>query len=263
MCEIFAASARKPQRYDTYLKEFFTDAVKHPHGWGLCWHEGTETRLFKEPVTAIESSYLEYLLNMGIETQLLIAHIRNATKGIVAYGNTHPFVANDSDGRQWVFCHNGSILQEELTQPYEKLQQGGTDSERVMLFFLEQLNHERLQRDRPLCLEERWRILGLALAELSPGNKLNLAFDDGEYLYVHSNTEQPTLFVRTTDTEVLICSRPIGDGWEPIERCRLFAYRNGELAFTGEKHNGSFDNDAYLELVASWIAEEQALSCGH
>ncbi|MBQ9058053.1 MAG: class II glutamine amidotransferase [Atopobiaceae bacterium] len=262
MCEIFAVSSRKAQRYDRYLSEFFSDAVKHPHGWGLCWHEGPDmelTRLFKEPVTAVESAYLDYLLNMGVESKLLIAHIRNATRGIVSYGNTHPFIANDSSGRQWVLCHNGTVFDNRLLEAFEEVQLGTTDSERIMLYLIDAIDRAQAECGSSLDETTRFELLSQQMERLSPDNKLNLAFDDGEFLYIHTNTEQPTLYVRETVDKVLVCSRPLGEGWHEVERGRLIVYRDGERVYASPAHSCLFDNDAYLQLVATWTAEDQQL----
>lgn len=236
-------------RHDAYLHEFFSDSVRHPHGWGLAWREEDEVVLFKEPVTAVESAYLDFLLAMGKDTRQLVAHIRNATRGILSYANCHPFVGVDSSGRSWVVAHNGTMLAGERLEPYVELQQGQTDSERVMLYLIDRLNEAMARLGRALDAGERHGVLSRCMEELSAGNKLNLVFDDGEYTYAHTNTIQPTLYLQPGKDVVRICSRPIGEGWEPMERCRLFAWRDGELKMASPSHGLSFDNDAYIQII--------------
>lgn len=236
-------------RHDAYLHEFFSDSVIHPHGWGLSWREGTDVVLFKEPVTAVESAYLEFLLAMDTEAKLSIAHIRNATRGILSYANCHPFVGVDSSGRSWVVAHNGTMLAGEALEPYVELQQGQTDSERVMLFLVDRINEAMARLGRSLDAGERFGVLSRCMEELSAGNKLNLVFDDGEYTYAHTNTVQATLYLQPGADVVRICSRPIGEGWEQMERCRLFAWRDGELKMASQPHGHTFDNDLYMRII--------------
>ena len=115
MCEIFALSAKRPIEPDAYLEEFFADSAWNPHGWGLVWYGDQGRELFKEPVQAVESGLLKYVLSWDLCSKLLIAHIRNATRGTLAYANCHPFEFADSCGRLWSICHNGTIIDETST----------------------------------------------------------------------------------------------------------------------------------------------------
>ena len=245
MCEIFAISSKKRVEAQPLLREFFSDSVEHPHGWGLAWRDMGSFRLYKEPVTAVESAYLDYLLGLDIKPHLLIAHIRNATRGIVSYANCHPFLLADATGREWVFSHNGTILDEEALGP-KRPAEGDTDSEQIALALV-----ERIDAAASASFDERFAVLERAMAELSPNNKLNLVFSDGETLYLHTNTIQPTLYARREEG-----SRPIGDSWEELERCTLFAFRDGELIAQGEPHGADFDNDLYMRIIAQ---EREAL----
>ena len=161
MCEIFALSAKRPIEPDAYLEEFFADSAWNPHGWGLVWYGDQGRELFKEPVQAVESGLLKYVLSWDLCSKLLIAHIRNATRGTLAY-------------------------------------------------------------------------------------------EDGEYLYIHTNTFQPTLYENVLDDGVVFCSRPIGteDLWSPVPSCRLLAFRDGKMVEAAPDHGHGFDNDRYLKLIA-------------
>ena len=251
MCEMFAVSAARPLDPVPYLREFFPDSVWHPHGWGFAWREGDATRLFKEPIMAADSALLEGLLETGIMSPLLVAHIRNATRGVMSYENCHPFVTQDASGRTGVIAHNGTILSDELIEPFRSQQQGDTDSERLALFLTSRMNEAIAQKRRPLDCDERFAVLDEAIVELAPDNKLNLVIEDGECLYAHTNTDQPTLYEWRGDGLVLLCTRPMdAEGWVPVPRCQLIAYRNGNVASRGTMHEYSFDNDLYLRIIS-------------
>ena len=255
VCEMYAVNAGRPVKNDAYLREFFSDSKWNPHGWGLAWHEGTNLRLFKEPVTAFESSYLEYLINMGISCDMLIAHIRNATRGLINYANCHPFVGLDHSGRRWMLMHNGTVIEDELLRPYESQQAGTTDSERVLLLLLERLNEAIARNDGALDAEKRYDVIARLIADLSPNNKLNLVIDDGERTYAHTNTIQPTLYANRQPGVVYLCSRPLGDElpWEALTRCSLFAMERGRIVRMDKVHDGLFDNDHYLQMIAEGL----------
>ena len=251
MCEMFAVSAARPLDPVPYLREFFPDSVWHPHGWGLAWRKGDEVRLHKEPVMAAESALLEDLLEAGIMSPLLVAHIRNATRGVMSYENCHPFVTRDDSGRTWVVAHNGTVLSDTLIEPFRADQRGTTDSERLALFLTSRMNDAIALKGRALDGDERFSVLDEAIVELAPDNKLNLVIEDGERLYAHTNTDQPTLYERHDDNLLFLCTRPLDvGGWDPVPSCQLVAYRDGDIASLGTMHGSSFDNDLYLRIIS-------------
>lgn len=251
MCEILAVNAAQPLDPVPYLREFFPDSVRHPNGWGLAWREGSVVRLFKEPVRAIDSELLPRLLDGEIEAPLLVAHIRNATRGAMTFENCHPFALADITGRTWVIAHNGTVLSDNLIEPYRTKQGGDTDSERVALFLVDRINRTTARKGGSLDAIERFSVIDAAMVDLAPGNKLNLIIDDGELTYAHTNTDQPTLYELRSPGLTLLCTRPLGNGaWAPVPGCQLVAYRDGELALAGTSHGQSFDNELYALIIA-------------
>ena len=196
MCELYAIDSKRPVRANAGLAEFFEDSPYHPHGWGMAWREGTRFQLHKEPLTAVDSNYLAYLLDEPIHAEHLIAHIRNATRGVVSFENCHPFIGRDMTGRRWVIAHNGTILNNGLLTGYDQWIEGQTDSEQVVLFLMDLIDEATTRIGRALDFDERFVVLSRAMDTLSDFNKLNLIIDDGEFTYAHTNTKQHTLFVR-------------------------------------------------------------------
>ena len=229
MCEILAVNAARSVRANDHLHEFFPDSVWHPHGWGLAWRDGGKVRLHKEPVRAIDSELLARLLEADICSSMLVAHIRNATRGAMAYENCHPFLVGDATGRTWIVAHNGTVLSDALIEPFRAVQEGTTDSERLALFLMSRIDEAVATKGGSLSPDERFTVLDKAIVDLAPGNKLNLVLDDGELTYVHTNTSRASLYHRLGAGQALLCSRPIGDGWQPIPSCQLVAYRDGEV----------------------------------
>lgn len=64
----------------------------HADGWGIAFFEGCGCRVFLDSRSAVESPIAALVRNYPIHSMNVIAHIRKATKGVVALENTHPFV---------------------------------------------------------------------------------------------------------------------------------------------------------------------------
>lgn len=251
MCELCAINSLKPVRANEYLRTFFQDSVAHPHGWGLSWRDGQQVFLHKEELRAIDSSYLSRLLDEPICTSRVVAHIRNATIGTLKYNNCHPFRRTDQSGTEWVIAHNGTLLDSRLIDGYGAFALGDTDSEQLVICLIDKLDELIERKGAPLTFGERFVVLAHAIEELSCHNKLNLVLDDGEYTYLHTNTQNPTLYVRVDGDTAYFCTRALTDdeGWVSLPSCRLIAYRNGRMERIGARHGFSIDEEAYLREI--------------
>ena len=260
MCELYAINSRRPVRANDHLRLFFRDSVHHPHGWGLSWREGERVLLHKEELRALDSNYLSLLLDEPVRSAHVVAHIRNATKGTLAYNNCHPFVRRDQMGRRWVVAHNGTILDDRLTSCYEAFAAGDTDSEQVVIYLIDELDDLIERTGAPLTFGERFVVLSHAVEELSRSNKLNLVIDDGTYTYVHTNTVEPTLYARVSGGAVHVCTRPLDDGgaWEALPQNRLIAYREGRMERMGARHEHSIDEAAYFASISGLAGPSDA-----
>ena len=132
MCELFGASSIEKAEYKDLLREFYSHDVRNPHGWGIAVREGDRLLVKKEPVRASASEILAGIMERPIRTDLLLAHVRLATKGSIEYENTHPFVQKDVSGQTWTLIHNGTIFESSILDQYVNRQVGSTDSERIL-----------------------------------------------------------------------------------------------------------------------------------
>lgn len=253
MCELYAINSLHPIRANDHLRRFYRDSVAHPHGWGLSWREGQKVFVHKEELRAIDSMYLSYLLDEPIRSPNVVAHIRNATVGTLTYNNCHPFVRRDLSGTKWIVAHNGTMLDSHLIDGYGAYALGDTDSEQLVIYLIDQLDDLIERKGARLTFGERFVVLAHAVEELSRSNKLNLVIDDGEHLYVHTNTQSPTLYVRVSGSTAFFCTRalPDEDGWIALPSCRLIAYRHGRMERIGTRHDFSIDEEAYLRGIMS------------
>lgn len=236
MCELFALNTSENIVINDYLEKFYSHSDVHKNGWGMAALEGDSFSLEKEPVRALDSSYLKERLREPISVRCLTAHIRWATIGAVSYSNTHPFVGRDRTGRQWIFMHNGTIFDFEPCHEYVHEQKGTTDSERILLYIIDVVNEEIEKRGRDLSGAERCTIIEKIAGKMTVGNKLNFLLYDGDLLYVHSN-EQNTLLKKDLENGVMISTQALDDGsWNQLDLSTLYVYANGREVYRGEDY---------------------------
>lgn len=248
MCELFGMSAARSSDVGPLLTEFFSHSNRHPHGWGLALLYPDAVSLEKEPVPAFCSEYLKRRLTAPVEVQNCIAHIRLATRGNPEYANTHPFVKRDAGGRAWTLAHNGTIFDSPLLEPYCQIQQGRTDSERILFYLTDCLNAAAARAGRPLAARERFDAVDEAVCSLAPHNKLNLLVSDGELFYVHTNMAG-TLYVHQEPDRTFFATTPLaGLVWHPLPFTTLTGWKNGKLMFTGTNHGQEYFPPAQADL---------------
>ena len=178
-----------------------------------------------------------------IETSSFLAHIRRATIGDDSYSNSHPFVATDNRGRTWTLIHNGTIFDAPELSVYRHYQKGSTDSERILLYLIDNIN--KLNDQNPNAGEkERFALVEKITKELSPENKLNLIIYDNEYLYVHKNAAG-TLYVNEQPGVAMFSTLPLDttDIWNEVLQNTLLVYKEGSVVYTGTPHNYSYIED--------------------
>ena len=221
MCEVFGVSSDREINVNAELKEFFKHGDLNPHGWGIAsWDEKGSVMLVKEPSNSTVSEKVSGILSSDFLCRGMFAHIRRATIGHVEYENTHPFKGLDPNGREWTLVHNGTIFESDELLPYADIQEGDTDSERLFLYILDQL-------DGVTDEAGRFELIDSIVVRLSNGNKLNLLIFDGENLYGHKNE-----------------AKPLDDGaWEEVPINRLLIYRDGVQIYEGTAHDHEYLQD--------------------
>lgn len=257
MCELFGVCSQERCEIDDYLKEFFSHSSSHPHGWGMACMEKNEVSIEKEPMQASKSNYLKERLSVPVRVKTAFAHIRYATIGNVEYKNCHPYTRKDMSGRQWTLIHNGTIFDYPRLNRYVSVQNGGTDSERILLYIVERVNETEERLGRKLDREERFCLLDSIIAEMSKGNKLNLMLYDGELFYVHTNYEN-SLYQLEKEHQILFSTTPLGKEkwkWQPVTFTTLLAYGQGKRIFSGTNHGNEYidseENMKYLYGIFS------------
>lgn len=251
MCELFGMSSKEPRIVNEYLSEFYSHSLHHPHGWGLACVDGQLVNIEKEPIQAINSHYLKQRLSTPIKSRIVLAHIRYATIGNVEYQNCHPYSTKDRFHKQWTLIHNGTIFHYSNLEPYVKTQEGSTDSERILLYVIDQINHQQ----KPFNTKDFFDLLDQIVVDMSKGNKLNFILTDGEVVYIHTNYAH-SLYYFIEDNSILFATKPLTkNNWNSLPMTTLLAYKDGKLLYTGTNHHHEYfdsqDNTKYLYQVFS------------
>ncbi|MBR0485800.1 MAG: class II glutamine amidotransferase [Oscillospiraceae bacterium] len=241
MCELLGFSAGKKQNILEYLELFFAHSVRHPHGWGMMYEQNTERMHLKEPCQACTSKMLRHRLSDFPEQHVAIAHIRFATVGSVRTENCHPYYGTDSSGRMWTLVHNGTIYSGRNLTKYLEKQHGDTDSERIFLYLLEEMNRAISVSGRGLTDAERFRIVEQTVISLASRNKLNLLIYDGDLLYVHKNMKGTLHYLQKPDS-ILFATEKLTteDNWQSYPLAKLCAFRDGHSVLEGTEHGNIF-----------------------
>ena len=145
-------------------------------------------RIIKEACSASESSYLNFIKNLKIQSKTIISHIRLATQGEVSVRNTQPF-SRELGGRQHVFVHNGNFptlsnfINIKSTQ-FKPI--GNTDSE---LSFCNLMNRMVTiwVEDSPPILEKRHHVFTSFCNDMQQYGIANFIYSESDYTFIHSH----------------------------------------------------------------------------
>ncbi|OWT32764.1 class II glutamine amidotransferase [Methanobrevibacter sp. 87.7] len=240
MCELFGYSSSKPFAVNDYLKDFYSHCNCHPHGWGLALLDSQNYSIYKEPINARRSLKLKKILDNPIMNKNVFAHIRFATIGNLTLSNCHPFYKKDDSGRMWTLIHNGTIFDSSDLCKYAMVQEGTTDSERILLYIVDEINKREYEKGESLSIKERFNLISNLVNNLSFNNKLDLMLFDGEYFYVHMNCKDSLHYLKS-DSSIMFSTKPLNNGhWEDVPLNTLLCYKDGNLVFKSKPHNNEY-----------------------
>lgn len=191
MCELFVMSSSIPTEVSFSLDEFsqhggLTD--QHKDGWGIAYYDDNDVRIIKETCSASESTYLNFVKDHSIRSQIIISHIRLATQGEVSIRNTQPF-SRELGGKMHVFAHNGDLpgMEERPDSPLTHFKPvGNTDSEQAFCFLMEKMKMIWDQKTSP-DLTLRHQVIEKFASQIRNHGIANFIYSDSEYIFVHSH----------------------------------------------------------------------------
>ena len=247
MCRLFALRSRVPVSVHESLvtgthsleKQSCCDTrcERHEDGWGIGFYVNDEVcRVRSVRSAAADPNYAR--LAESIRSEMVLAHVRQASMGPVLEKNCHPF----SHGR-WLFAHNGTLagfprvreqLFQSLPERFQASVEGETDSELafyVLLAGLEDAAGTRDPHPRALC-QVMAQTIGM-LADLCPGDandpsRFNFVLTDGQRLLA-SRWGHSLHWLKRQDGAIAIASEPTTpESWSELPDRSLF-WVDGEL----------------------------------
>ena len=230
----------------------------HRDGWGVGYFSGRDALLLREPRAASESELVRYIEQHGPPSELVISHIRLATRGKAALHNTQPFM-RELGGHSHLFAHNGELdgLPYAAGERFQPI--GDTDSEVAFCSLLNELIALwDVGQGEPPRLEARFAVVEDFATRLRKLGIANFLYADGDALFAHSDHRIPPgtkdvlpgmyVLERGCAEEVpdmsgsgvtlktvqqaltLVASAPLTDEpWQPISRGELLAIQRGEI----------------------------------
>lgn len=218
-------------------------AEGHNDGWGVAGFLGNTPVVFhksEKSVLSAEEIYFYFKTavrkTISSKSKFTIVHFRKASAGSVKIENTHPFVYNE-----WIFCHNGTVLEKDKLVVNKNFCQGETDSELLFNFLLEsigtRINFIPKLIDSIKYLKTKVRHTSYTffltnnnffIAYREYSNKF--AEDDDSPLW---NKDYYTLCYVRTKSRIIFCSQPISKTrWMKMKNSELFIVdKNLDIVF--------------------------------
>jgi len=261
-----SANASVRVRYD--LDRFAAEGGEthqNRDGWGIVISEGSDAHYFREAEPASNSPLDRFVREHATPHEIMIAHVRRASRGNRLLANTHPF-RRVHRGKVQHFAHNGTLTGIDDLSSAQRLiphRVGETDSELSFLVLL-----DRLEEVGGACpdVTAKFDVFRRFCHDMTKLGTANFLWLDGSNLFVHADrrmreTERgltppqpPGLHMLSPEPDalgnshhctgahledvpshiVLFASLPLSDGpWEPMEQGSVIAVKEGKVIHHG------------------------------
>jgi predicted glutamine amidotransferase len=234
MCRLYgqraegAASAEDPLL--SHHNALRIQSHRHCHGWGVAWYERGAPRVRRGILPAhADDEFCEAAA--GARSEVVLAHVRDASVGAIRAENTHPFV----HGR-WAFAHNGTVarfktsarvrarLEGEIDSDLRSALAGDTDSERCFHLFLTRLRARvRPGEDATMAavraaLAETTQVVQRCADDASHLSSLNFLVSDGRLLAACRRGRDLVHHLREGSARLFVVASEVvaGADWEPV-----------------------------------------------
>jgi glutamine amidotransferase len=257
MCELLALNANTPTDMGFSFRGLSRRGGatgEHADGWGLASFtpDGHGLTLLREEAPAAFSALADQLAERSPRALVSIAHIRKATRGLVALENCHPF-SRSWRGQSWVFAHNGHLEGEiPLRGCYRPF--GSTDSEAAFCWILERLDQSGVDPgDWGGLFDQLHRCAG----DLARRGTFNALISNGQWLFATATSRlhwltrrapfrtatladvplQVDFSAHTTASDVvtILSTEPLttDEQWQPFRAGESLLFRDGEVQRRG------------------------------
>ena len=213
MCELLALNANTPTDMGFSFRGLSRRggaSGEHADGWGLASFtpDGHPDRpsltLLREEAPAAFSALADQLADRSPKALVSIAHIRKATRGVVALENCHPF-SRSWGGQTWVFAHNGDLQGAiPLGDRYRPF--GSTDSEAAFCWILEQFHSSDVDSNDAAAIFEQLHHCSAQLAERGTFNAL---ISNGQWLFATATSRLHWLTRRAPFCKATLADPPL------------------------------------------------------
>jgi glutamine amidotransferase len=207
MCQLLGLNFNKPVRASLSFRGFTHRGNFNPHGWGLARYEGKACQIFKEPLTATNSSLATFVRDYEqFRSTIFIGHVRLASRGSYSIQNTHPFT-RPFRSRDIVLAHNGTLHGALSRNGLKFHPVGETDSEHILCFMLTKLSE---QRTRFINYQE----IESLLQQVNRHGTMNLLFSESEHLFCYRDQAGYNGMCMTSRHEPYRRVRLLDEDWE-------------------------------------------------
>ncbi len=256
MCELLAMSFNVPVKPEISFRGFRHRGRRNPHGWGLGFYPdgGRAAQVIKEPCEAGRSALAGFVREYPFRSRIFIGHVRSASRGEVAYENTHPFV-REMNGREFIFAHNGTVDVYFETRRFKTL--GKTDSENTFCYLMDKLSEKKNNN----WSKEHFDWLRNLLEEINERGSLNCMLSDGEHLFCYADKNFAKLMftkrtppygrVKLKDEDweinlgeikdprekgVIVATNELTDEpWQPFLPGELIVFKDGAMVYSSDR----------------------------
>jgi predicted glutamine amidotransferase len=211
MCRLLGVVSSAPRSFGLLLREAPRSLAflsqKHSDGWGMATSGRDRGWAVRRSLLRAGADGAFFGWASATLGELIVAHVRQRTRGAVRLENTHPFVSSP-----WVFAHNGTIedvahLRARTSGERLREMRGETDSELLFAFLLTRLDEAGTGRER---IDRALRIATRDLVERPKLGTASFILSNGELLYAHRYGAPLHLLQRKPATDGVCIGCPQG-----------------------------------------------------
>lgn len=209
MCELLGMNCNTPTDICFSFTGFCErggNTAEHADGWGITFFEGKATRTFIEQKSSVDSPIAEFVKTYPIKSLNVIAHVRQAKIGAVELQNNQPF-KRELWGQNWIFAHNGDLLDYEPKLRGRFTPIGETDSELAFCQILEFID-ETFPNGIKSPEDLRKPLYELAM-EIKKFGIFNFILSNGEFMIVFCSTKLQYIIRQHPFHEAHLCDKDV------------------------------------------------------
>jgi predicted glutamine amidotransferase len=190
MCRMLGVVSATSRSFALLLEEaprsMATLSEKHPDGWGIAvGQQGSGWTVHRSVMRAADDGEFHSTSSHALG-DIIVAHVRQKTRGEVTLQNTHPFEATP-----WIFTHNGTVnnlafLEGNISLERRRAVLGDTDSERLFAFLMTRLDELSIMQARNRSvIDQGLRAATREIDQLPDFGTASFLLSDGDVLYAH------------------------------------------------------------------------------